>query len=167
MKKLLTFLILAYLSFTINSRAITQDKKNSESEKILKIGVLLPLSGKFQDIGESFLKAIQLALYDISDENIKIFPKDSKGNPLGAFEAAKEFEEQGIEIVVGPIFFESLERLGEISNITFISLTNKTKIGSKNIIAFGININSQIDILKKYFDEVKISKTLLLSPNSE
>tara|TARA_B100000953_G_C17887636_1_gene380159 strand:- start:503 stop:712 length:210 start_codon:yes stop_codon:yes gene_type:complete len=65
MKKLLTFLILAYLSFTINSRAITQDKKNSESEKILKIGVLLPLSGKFQDIGESFLKAIQLALYDI------------------------------------------------------------------------------------------------------
>ena len=167
MKILFTFLILVYLSFTINISAATQGEKKIENERVLKVGVLLPLSGKFQDIGESFLKAIQLALYDISDENIKIFPKDSKGNPLGAFEAAKEFEEQGIEIVVGPIFFESLERLGEISNITFISLTNKTKIGSKNIIAFGININSQIDILKKYFDEIKISKTLLLSPNSE
>ena len=167
MKTLFTFLILVYLSFTINISAATQGEKKIGNERVLKVGVLLPLSGKFQDIGESFLKAIQLALYDISDENIKIFPKDSKGNPLGAFEAAKEFEEQGIEIVVGPIFFESLERLGEISNITFISLTNKTKIGSKNIIAFGININSQIDILKKYFDEIKISKTLLLSPNSE
>ena len=167
MKILFTFLILVYLSFTINISAATQGEKKVGNERVLKVGVLLPLSGKFQDIGESFLKAIQLALYDISDENIKIFPKDSKGNPLGAFEAAKEFEEQGIEIVVGPIFFESLERLGEISNITFISLTNKTKIGSKNIIAFGININSQIDILKKYFDEIKISKTLLLSPNSE
>ena len=167
MKILFTFLILVYLSFTINISAATQGEKKIGNERVLKVGVLLPLSGKFQDIGESFLKAIQLALYDISDENIKIFPKDSKGNPLGAFEAAKEFEEQGIEIVVGPIFFESLERLGEISNITFISLTNKTKIGSKNIIAFGININSQIDILKKYFDEIKISKTLLLSPNSE
>ena len=169
MKKLLTFSILTYLLFTINSSAVNQslNENNSENEKILKVGVLLPLSGKFQDIGESFLKAIQLALYDISDENIKIFPKDSKGNPLGAFEAAKEFEEQGIEIVIGPIFFENLERLGEISNITFISLTNKTKTGSKNIIAFGININSQINILKKYFDEIKISKTLLLSPNSE
>jgi len=167
MKKLLTFLILAYLSFTINSRAITQDKKNSESEKILKIGVLLPLSGKFQDIGESFLKAIQLALYDISNENIKIYPKDSKGNVLNTYKAAKEFEEQGIQIVIGPIFYENLERLGEINNITFISLTNKTEEIPKNTIAFGINIDSQVDILKKYFNKIDVSKTLLLSPNSE
>jgi len=167
MKTLFTFLILVYLSFTINISAATQDEKKIEDERVLKVGVLLPLSGKFQDIGESFLKAIQLALYDISDENIKIFPKDSKGSPLGAFQAAKEFEKQNIEIVIGPIFFESLEKLGEISNITFISLTNKTNIDSKNIIAFGININSQIDILRKYFDEIKVSKTLLLSPNSE
>ena len=167
MKKLLTFLILAYLSFTINSRAITQDKKNSESEKILKIGVLLPLSGKFQDIGESFLKAIQLALYDISNENIKIYPKDSKGNALNAYKSAKEFEEQGIQIVIGPIFYENLERLGEINNITFISLTNKTEEIPKNTIAFGINIDSQVDILKKYFNKIDVSKTLLLSPNSE
>ena len=167
MKKLLTFLILAYLSFTINSRAITQDKKNFECEKILKIGVLLPLSGKFQDIGESFLKAIQLALYDISNENIKIYPKDSKGNALNAYKSAKEFEEQGIQIVIGPIFYENLERLGEINNITFISLTNKTEEIPKNTIAFGINIDSQVDILKKYFNEIDVSKTLLLSPNSE
>ena len=167
MIKLLTYLILAYLSFTINSRAITQDKKNFESEKILKIGVLLPLSGKFQDIGESFLKAIQLALYDISNENIKIYPKDSKGNALNAYKSAKEFEEQGIQIVIGPIFYENLERLGEINNITFISLTNKTEEIPKNTIAFGINIDSQVDILKKYFNEIDVSKTLLLSPNSE
>ena len=167
MKKLLTFLILAYLSLTINSRAITQDKKKFESGKILKIGVLLPLSGKFQDIGESFLKAIQLALYDISNENIKIYPKDSKGNALNAYKSAKEFEEQGIQIVIGPIFYENLERLGEINNITFISLTNKTEEIPKNTIAFGINIDSQVDILKKYFNEIDVSKTLLLSPNSE
>ena len=167
MKKLLTFLILAYLSFTINSRAITQDKKNFKSEKILKIGVLLPLSGKFQDIGESFLKAIQLALYDISNENIKIYPKDNKGNALNTYKSAKEFEEQGIQIVIGPIFYENLERLGEINNITFISLTNKTEGIPKNTIAFGINIDSQVDILKKYFNEIDVSKTLLLSPNSE
>ena len=75
MKKLLTFWILTYLLFTINSTAATQNinENNLENEKILKIGVLLPLSGEFQDIGNSFLKAIQLALYDISNENIKIY----------------------------------------------------------------------------------------------
>ena len=90
MKKLLTFSILTYLLFTINSGAISQslNENNQENEKILKVGVLLPLSGKFQDIGESFLKAIQLALYDISNENIKIYPKDSKGNALSGYQSA-------------------------------------------------------------------------------
>ena len=164
MKKLLTFSILTYLLFTINSSGITQNHNNSENEKVLKIGVLLPLSGKFQDIGESFLKAIQLGLYDISNENVKIYPKDSKANALHAYQSAKEFEEQGIKVVIGPIFYESLERLGEINKITFISLTNKTKEVPKNTIAFGVNIESQIDALKKYFNEIKVSKTLLLSP---
>ena len=167
MKKILTFSIIAYLLFTINSVGRTQDQNNLENENILKIGVLLPLSGEFQDIGESFLKAIQLALYDISNENIKIYPKDSKGNALNAYRSAKEFEEQGIKVVIGPIFYESLERFDEINNITFISFTNSNKKIPKNTIAFGINIESQIEALKKYFNKIKISKTLLLSPNSE
>jgi len=169
MKKIITFSILTYLLFTINSSAVNEglNKNNLEDLNVLKVGVLLPLSGEFQGIGESFLKAIQLALYDISNENIKIYPKDSKGTALNSYQAAKEFEEQNIKIVIGPIFHESLERLGEINKITFISFTNKTKEIPKNIIAFGINIESQIDALKRYFNEIKISKTLLLSPKSE
>ena len=80
MKKLSLFVILAYLLFTINSTADNQNssKNNLENEKVLKIGALLPLSGKYQDVGESFLKSIQLALFDISNENIRIYP-----NPAG------------------------------------------------------------------------------------
>ena len=169
MKKLLVFSILTYLLFIINSSADNQNSNENitENEKILKIGVLLPLSGKFQDIGQSFLKAIQLALFDIGNKNIKIYPKDSKANALDAYLSAKEFEKLGIEVVIGPIFYENLERFSEINNITFISLTNETQNIPKNTIAFGINIDSQIDALKKYFDKIEVSKTLLLSPNSE
>jgi len=165
MKKILILSILTYLLFTINSRA--EDKNLLEKENLLKIGVLLPLSGEFQETGESFLKAIQLAIFDIGNKNIKIYPKDSKANALDSYKAAMELKQIGIEIVIGPIFFESLERLDEINNMTFISLTNKTQNIPKNTIAFGINIESQIDALKKYFNEIKISKTLLLSPRSE
>jgi len=169
MKKLFIFSILTYLFFTINSSALFHNSNEdiAENEKILKIGVLLPLSGKFQDTGQSFLKAIQLALFDIGNENIKIYPKDSKANALDTYLSAKEFEELGVKVVIGPIFHESLERLNEINNITFISFTNKTQKIPKNTIAFGINIDSQIDALKKYFDKIEVSKTLLLSPNSE
>ncbi len=165
MKKILILSILTYLLFTINSSA--EDKNLLEKENLLKIGVLLPLSGEFQETGESFLKAIQLAIFDIGNKNIKIYPKDSKANALDSYKAAMELKQIGIEIVIGPIFFESLERLDEIDNMTFISLTNKTQNIPKNAIAFGINIESQIDALKKYFNEIKISKTLLLSPRSE
>ena len=165
MKKLIIFSILTYLLTTINSAAINENSKTNE--KSLNIGVLLPLSGDYKNVGESFLKAIQLALYDISNENIKIYPKDSKANALVAYQAAKEFEELGIKIVIGPIFYESLERIEEINNITFISFTNKTSKIPKNTISFGINIDSQIYALKKYFDKINISKTLLLSPKSE
>ena len=167
MKKIITFSILTYLLFTINSGAVTESSKNSENSNVLRIGVILPLTGKHKDIGESFLKAIQMALYDISNENIKIYPKDSKANALDTYKAAKELEALNIKIVIGPIFHESLERLNEINNVFFISLTNKTKNIPKNVISFGINIESQIEALKKYFKEVKINKTLLLSPKSE
>ena len=169
MKKLLVFAILTYLFFTINSSAADQNSTQNiaENGKVLKIGVLLPLSGKFQDTGQSFLKAIQLALFDIGNKNIKIYPKDSKANALDAYLSAQEFEELGVKVVIGPIFFECLERLNEINNITFISLTNETQKIPKNTIAFGINIDSQINALKKYFDKIEVSKTLLLSPKSE
>ena len=50
MKKIFIFFILTYLLFTINSSASTQGE-NAKSKNILKVGVLLPLSGQFQDIG--------------------------------------------------------------------------------------------------------------------
>ena len=169
MKKLLIFVTLTYLFFTINSGAADQNSTQNiaENEKVLRIGVLLPLSGKFQDTGQSFLRAIQLALFDVGNANIKIYPKDSKANALDTYLSAKEFEELGIEVVIGPIFFECLERLNEIDNITFVSFTNKTQNIPKNTIAFGININSQIEVFKKYFDKIKLSRTLLLSPKTQ
>jgi hypothetical protein len=167
MKKLTKFLILTYLLFTINSNGIAQEKKSLKDNKTLKIGVLLPLSGKYKDIGESFLNAIELALYDVANNHIKIYPKNGKGTPLDTYKSAKEFEEEGIEIVIGPIFYENLERLNEIDNITFISLTNNSNKTSNNIISFGININSQINTIKKYLNKTESNRTLLLSPKTQ
>jgi len=165
MKKLTIFTILSYLLFTINTSAVSQNLK--QDKNILKIGVLLPLSGKFQNIGESFLKSIQLALFEVGNENIKIYPKDNKANAQDSYNSAKEFEKMGINIVLGPIFYESTEELDKINNITFISFTNKVTNVRKNVISFGVSVDSQISILKEYFKKIEISKTLLLSPNSE
>ena len=163
MKKLVIILILSYLSLTINSAAST----DISGEKILKIGVLVPLSGENQQLGKSVLKATQLALFDIGIENIKILPKDSGSNPDDTYLSAMQLKNVGVKIIIGPIFYENLKRLDEIDDITFISLTNKTKNLPKNTISFGINVHSQLIAINKYFEKKKISKTLLLFPQTE
>ena len=165
MKKLLTIIILAHLLFTLNTNASSE---NTEGENnILNIGVLVPLSGESKQIGQSVLKAIELAIVELKIPNINIYPRDSKGNAHDAYLAAKEFENLGINIVIGPIFYENLEKLNEINNITFISLTNRTKNLPKNTIAFGVNIESQFKAITKYILDEKITKTILLLPESK
>ena len=78
MKKIITFSILAYLLFTINSGAADNKSNDSENKKLLKIGVLLPLSGEFQNIGESFLKSIRSFKMYVPLELIQRIPNPNK-----------------------------------------------------------------------------------------
>ena len=70
----------------------------------------------------------------------------------------------GVKIVIGPVFFKSLTYLDEVSDLTFLSLTNKTLNLSKNIISSGVNSTSQLNAIKKFIKINKIKRTLLLIP---
>jgi len=169
MKKLITFSILAYLLFTINSSAVNQNTNENiaNDAEILKIGVLVPLSGEFKQIGLSVLRSVQMAVHELNDVNVKIYPKNNKNNSIDSYLGAKELESLGVKIIIGPIFYENIEKLNELNNITFISLTNQTQKLPKNVLAFGINIESQINAITKYLIDKKITKTILLLPESE
>ena len=158
MKKNFKNLIFIFLIiFSIHSHA------NSENDK-LKIGVLVPLSGDNKKIGKQIIKATKLALKDINTKKIEIYPKDSGSNPTQALTSASEFLNIGINIVIGPVFYESLSYLDEIDNITFLSLTNKTINLPKNIISSGINATSQINAIKKFIEQIELKKTIFLVP---
>ena len=158
MKKNFKNLIFIFLIiFSIHSHA------NSENNK-LKIGVLVPLSGDNKKIGEQIIKATKLALKDINTKKIEIYPKDSGSNPTQTLTSASEFLNMGINIVIGPVFYESLSYLDEIDNITFLSLTNKTINLPKNIISSGINATSQVYAIKKFIEQIELKKTIFLVP---
>ena len=161
MKKNFKNLIFIFLIiFSIHSHA------NSENDK-LKIGVLVPLSGDNKKIGEQIIKATKLALKDINTKKIEIYPKDSGSNPTQTLTSASEFLNMGINIVIGPVFYESLSYLDEIDNITFLSLTNKTINLPKNIISSGINATSQINAIKKFIEQIELKKTIFLIPETD
>ena len=137
----------------------------SASEKI-KIGLLVPLSGKSAYIGNSIIRSVELAINKINNNKIEIFPKDTKNDPSITLKAAKDLNEQGVKIVIGPIFNKNLIYLDELKDMTFISLTNKTLEIPKNVISAGINSLSQIDAIIKFQELKGLKKTIFLIPDS-
>ena len=140
--------------------------KLSAQEKI-KIGLLVPLTGKDAEIGQSIIKATRLAINKINDDKIEIFPKDTESNALKTFSATKELREVGIKIVIGPIFNKNLNYLDKFKDMIFLSLTNKNINNPKNIISVGINATSQLNTIVKFQKLNDIKRTILLTPNED
>ena len=163
MKIILVILLTIYLNLT-NIYCLANETEQDES--VLKIGLIVPLTGKDQEIGKSVLNSVRLALSKIKDEEIEIFPVDNNSSPEKTLLAAKKLEGDGIKIVIGPIFYENLIYLEEIENIIFLSLSNKTQSTPKNVITIGVNAESQIKTITDFLKKEKLSKTIVLIPRS-
>ena len=134
------------------------------AQEKIKIGLLVPMTGNNKEIGESIIKAVSLAIKDINNNSIEIYPKDTASKANQTLKSAFELSEMGIKIVIGPVFHESLSYLDEMKSLTFLSLTNKTLDLPKNVISAGINSTSQFNTIKKFLEINNIQKTVFLTP---
>ena len=130
----------------------------------MKIGLLVPLSGQNADIGNSIIKSTRLAINKINNPLIEIIPKDTASDPKVTFDQVKKFQEIGVKIIIGPVFNDNLIYLEEFKDIIFLSLTNKIIKNPKNIISAGINAESQLATIKKFQENEKLKKTIILTP---
>ena len=138
----------------------------SAADKI-RIGLLIPMTGTNKEIGQSIIKAVSLAVKDIDNSSIEIYPKDTASKPNQALKSAFELKQMGIKIVIGPVFYESLTYLDEMNDLTFLSLTNKTLDLPENVISAGINSTSQFKTIKKFLEKSNIERTIFLTPIRE
>jgi hypothetical protein len=134
-------------------------------ENRIKIGLLVPLTGDNAELGKQIVKATRMAIKDINSNNLEIYPKDTKSDPTKTLRSATELNKMGINLVIGPVFYNNLVYLDEVSNTTFLSLTNKTLDLPKNVISTGVNSTSQINAIKKFIEKNEIKKSIFLIPN--
>jgi len=160
MKKITKIIILLILTLTIPTKKILADEK-------IKIGLLIPLSGDYSEMGQSIIKATKLAIDKIDNPLIEILPRDTKSNPTVTLRSAKELSQLGVKIIIGPVFNDNLIYLDELKGVTFLSLTNKDNHNSKKIISAGINATSQLKAIQKFIELNKIKKTIFLTPDAK
>ena len=152
-------LILIFMCLLPASKIFAEDK--------IRIGLVVPLSGEYSTIGDSIIKSTRLALNKINDEKFEIVPGDTKANPIDALKASKALYDQGIKIIIGPVFNESTKYLDELNDVTFISLTNKIYGNPPNVISAGVNAISQLQTIDKFRNLNEIQRSIFLIPKSD
>ena len=135
------------------------------NEEKIKIGLLVPMSGEKNKLGQSIIKSTRLALKDIGTDKIEIYPKDTELDPNKTLRSAIELKKLGVKIIIGPVFFENIKYLNEVDDIIFLSLTNKTDNLPSNVISSGVNSVSQLNAIKKFAELNKLERTILLTPD--
>jgi len=160
MKTFIKFIIISTLSL------ITFFQISFSSEKI-KIGLIVPTSGEHSQLGNSIIKSVRLAINKIDDDRIQIIPKNTKSNPINSLRVSKELYDQGVRIVIGPVFNESTKYLDDLKDMTFISLTNKIYENPLNVISAGVNAISQINTIKKFKKINNLERSIFLIPKTD
>ena len=160
MKIIIQFILFIFISLFLDTqRSIAQEK--------IKIGLIVPLSGEYKEIGRSIVNSTRLAINKIDNSKIEILPRDTKSNPEITLSVAKELHELGVKIIIGPVFNKNLIYLEELNEVIFLSLTNKITNNPKNVISAGINAISQINTIIKFQKLYDIQRSIFLIPNSD
>ena len=160
MLKIIKIILLVPIIFLLSLKGVWANEK-------IKIGLLVPLTGNDSEIGQSIVKSTRLAVNKINNSIIEIIPRDTKSDPTKTLQSAKELSELGVKIIIGPVFNSNLIYLNELKDITFLSLTNKNKNYSKNIINAGINATSQLKAIDKFIKKNEIKNTIFLTPDGD
>ena len=138
--------------------------KVAQGNNEIKIGLLAPFSGEYEDIGKSVFSSARMALNKINDENINILPRDTKGKNKETLLQVEKLYVQGVRIFIGPVFNKNLKGLEKFKDAYFLSFTNKVLNNPKNVIHAVINARSQFNAIKKYQKMNNLEETLILIP---
>jgi len=117
----------------ISGRAELPDRFPAEE---IRIALLVPLSGPNAALGQAFLDAGAMALFEAFDPRLKLVPFDTLGTPEGAERAMREALGGGVELVLGPIFSEDIRRaapLARAAGVPVIGFSNNAAAAGNGV----------------------------------
>ena len=119
----------------------------------IKIGIMLPLTGPTAPVGQALLNAATLALFDAKDPRLEIIPADTKGTFEGAIEAANALVSNYVDIIIGPLFSESIKASHPImkqANIKMISFSTDHDVAGDGVYLLSFRPEEQVSRVIKY-----------------
>ena len=155
-KYLRRFILIAVLCLLISGSAYAQ------TQNIVKVGAILPLTGKLAPMGEVERNAMILAMEKVNSNSkkVEIIFEDGKGNPSEAVTAAnKLLDMDKVDLLITSTTGASLavEPITTRRNINLIAFCMDPDISKKSeyVMRFYEGIKEEADAILNYFSTAK------------
>jgi ABC-type branched-subunit amino acid transport system substrate-binding protein len=104
----------------------------------VKVALILPLSaaGTAGAAAQSLRNAGEMALAEFRGPNIQLLVKDDAGNAYAAQQAAQQAVEEGAEIILGPLFAQSVSSVGQVARprgIPMIAFSTDSNVAGRGV----------------------------------
>ena len=149
---------------------VTKEEVPAPVHQKIIVSLLLPLSGPKSALGQSMLKAAQMALFDIGSANFELVPLDTKRTKQGAVAAAQAALDNHSSLILGPVFADDLKAIKPIINPThtpIIAFTTDWTLAGDNTYIMGFLPFTQVMRVVKYAQGHGYSKLAIYAPQTE
>jgi ABC-type branched-subunit amino acid transport system substrate-binding protein len=138
----------------------------------VKVGVVLPLSapGNAGVAAQSMKNAADMALAEFRNPDIQLLIKDDAGNPQGAQAATQQALDEGAEIILGPLFAQSIPAAAQLTRargVSMIAFSTDSSVAGRGVYLLSFLPESDVARIVGYAASVgKRSYAALLPDNA-
>jgi ABC-type branched-subunit amino acid transport system substrate-binding protein len=137
----------------------------------VKAALILPLSapGNAGIAGQAMRNAADMALAEFNAPNIQLLVKDDAGSPDGARQAAQQALNEGAEIILGPLFAQSVTAVGQVArarNIPVIAFSTDANVASPGVYLLSFLPETDVQRIVQYSSSVGKHSYAALIPDN-
>ncbi|QQP92644.1 penicillin-binding protein activator [Skermanella sp. TT6] len=136
-------------------------------DRTVKVALLVPLTGNAAELGQGMLEAAQMALFDLGDDSFQLIPRDTKGTPGGASEAARDAIAEGAQLILGPLYSSSVGAVRPAvqgAGLGMISFSNNMSQAGSGAWTIGFSPDNQVRRVVSYARSQGIGRIGSLAP---
>ena len=133
--------------------AIRNAKRSKPESPIVKVGMLLPLSGRNAELGQLLRNIASQALFDHRAENLILRFGDTSGHPQGVLEATRTLLDEGVHLILGPLFLSEANAIKPMvsqARVPMLTFSNDIRLRDETTYVLGLSPVPQIERLISY-----------------
>jgi ABC-type branched-subunit amino acid transport system substrate-binding protein len=139
------------------------------SKDIVRVALLLPISGANADLGKAMLDAAQMAVFDFADSRFELLGHDTRGTADGAVAAASVAIGDGASLILGPLLAASVRAVAPVAraaNVPVVAFSSDRSVAGDGVYTLGFLPSAEIRRIVSFARSKGISRFAALAPEN-